>query len=53
MGDAGRVLAALIAAWKADPTPPETAAITAWWRQIDVWRGQNCLKFTQDMRPAR
>ena len=52
LGDAARVLAALIAAWKADPTPPETAAITAWWRQIDVWRGQNCLKFTQDKHPG-
>ncbi|MGA3398439.1 MAG: acetolactate synthase 3 large subunit [Acetobacteraceae bacterium] len=49
VGDAGRVLEALIAEWTADPAKPDSQAIAAWWRQIDGWRGKDCLKFTQDM----
>jgi acetolactate synthase I/II/III large subunit len=52
VGDAGRVLDALIAEWKADTTVPDTQAIAAWWRQIDVWRAKESLKFTQDMTPG-
>jgi acetolactate synthase-1/2/3 large subunit len=52
IGDAGRVLDALIAAWEADPTTPDTQAIATWWRQIDLWRAKDSLKFTQDMRPG-
>ncbi len=51
VGDAGRVLAALIAAWKADETPPEREALAAWWRQIDLWRARDSLRFVQS--PAR
>ncbi|MBV9736067.1 MAG: acetolactate synthase 3 large subunit [Acidisphaera sp.] len=47
VGDAGRVLAALIAAWRADPARPDTQALAAWWRQIDAWRGIDCLRFSQ------
>jgi acetolactate synthase-1/2/3 large subunit len=49
VGDAGRVLDALIAEWNANPEKPDSQAIAAWWRQIDGWRGKDCLKFTQDM----
>ena len=52
VGDAGRVLDELIAAWKADTTVPDTQAIAAWWRQIDTWRAKESLKFTQDMTPG-
>ena len=48
VGDAGRVLAALIAAWKADETPQDKPALTAWWRQIDAWRGRDCLRYRQE-----
>ena len=47
VGDAGRVLAALIEAWKADPAPADREAVTAWWRQIDEWRGKQCLRYVQ------
>ncbi|WP_428486324.1 acetolactate synthase 3 large subunit [Rhodopila sp.] len=50
MADAGRALTALLDAWDADPTVPDTAAITSWWRQIDIWRAKDCLKFSQDMQ---
>jgi acetolactate synthase I/II/III large subunit len=52
VGDAGRVLDALIAAWEADSTTADTKALAAWWRQIDEWRGKDSLKFTQDMTPG-
>jgi len=52
IGDAGRVLDALIAAWKADPMQPDTQALATWWRQIDEWRAKDSLKFAQDMKPG-
>src|SRR6478672_7940208 len=52
VGDAGRVLDALIAAWRADTTMADTQAIASWWRQIDAWRAKDSLKFTQDMTPG-
>ena len=48
VGDAGRVLAALIACWNEDPTPPARDAQVAWWRQIDEWRKQDCLAYVQE-----
>ncbi len=47
IGDATAVLRALLAAWKADEQKPHTQAIAEWWRQIDVWRGKDSLRFTQ------
>ncbi|WP_170984945.1 acetolactate synthase 3 large subunit [Roseomonas sp. AR75] len=47
VGDAGRVLAALIAAWKDDATQPDKEALAGWWRQIDGWRAKDCLRYTQ------
>jgi acetolactate synthase I/II/III large subunit len=52
VGDAGRVLHALLSAWKADATIPDTQALTAWWRQIDAWRARDSLRFAQDMAPG-
>jgi acetolactate synthase-1/2/3 large subunit len=52
VGDAGRTLAALVSAWKADASTPDTQALTAWWRQIDAWRERDSLKFVQDMTPG-
>ncbi len=52
VGDAGRVLEALLDAWNADRARPDGEAVTAWWRQIDTWRGKQSLRFKQDMRPG-
>jgi acetolactate synthase-1/2/3 large subunit len=52
IADAGRALAALLAAWHADPSPMDSQALTTWWRQIDGWRAKDSLKFTQDMKPG-
>jgi len=49
VGDAGRVLRALIDAWHADSGKPQNrAAVAEWWRQIDQWRAKDSLKFTQE-----
>ena len=52
IGDAGRTLAALIAAWQADRSTADTQALASWWRHIDQWRAKESLKFTQDMTPG-
>jgi acetolactate synthase-1/2/3 large subunit len=52
VGDAARVLRALIAAWKEDATPFSRGQIEPWWRQIEEWRAIRCLAFTQDMTPG-
>jgi len=48
VGDAGRVLQALIEAWRADATPQDKRALTEWWRQIDAWRAKDCLRYRQE-----
>jgi acetolactate synthase I/II/III large subunit len=48
VADAGAVLKALIECWKADETPQDKAALTAWWRQIDEWRTKDCLRYSQE-----
>jgi acetolactate synthase-1/2/3 large subunit len=47
VGDAGRIIAALIEAWKEDATQPDREALAGWWRQIDQWRAKDCLRYTQ------
>ena len=48
VGDAGNILAAMIACWKQDDTPVNKEAQTAWWRQIDLWRKKDCLAYVQE-----
>ena len=48
VGDAGNILAAMIACWKQDDTPVNKEAQTAWWRQIDEWRKKDCLAYVQE-----
>jgi acetolactate synthase-1/2/3 large subunit len=52
VADAARALAALLAAWEADPTPVDRPAIAAWWRQIDGWKGIDCLRYIQPRDPG-
>jgi acetolactate synthase-1/2/3 large subunit len=49
IADAGRALEALAEAWDADPAVPDSAALAAWWRRIEAWRGKNCLRYTQTL----
>ena len=48
VGDAGRVLAALIECWKSEEAPQDKHVLTAWWRQIDEWRTKDCLRYRQE-----
>ncbi|MGC8525092.1 MAG: acetolactate synthase 3 large subunit [Acidibrevibacterium sp.] len=52
VADAGRALAALLAAWKRDKAPPDRAALAAWWREIETWRERDCLRYTQATAPG-
>ena len=52
VGDAGRILRAMIAAWREDEQQQDRAALTAWWRQIDGWRETDCLSYEQDPSPS-
>ncbi|MDO9501970.1 acetolactate synthase 3 large subunit [Falsiroseomonas sp.] len=47
VGDAGQILAAMIQVWKEDSQPPMREALAAWWRQIEMWRGKDCLRYVQ------
>ena len=46
VGDAGLVLQAMLAEWK-NGAGQDRAALASWWREIDGWRGKECLRFTQ------
>ena len=48
VGDAGQVLAALIKEMKARGFRIDRKAQTAWWAQIDEWRGRDCLRYRQN-----
>ena len=50
VGDARAVLAAMIEAWKADEAAQDKPALAAWWRQIDEWRGKQCLSYRQESK---
>lgn len=52
VGDAASVLEALLAAWKADGTQQDRAALATWWREIDARRAVDSLKYTQSMTPG-
>ncbi len=45
VGDCGRVLGALVDAWKGRGLKIDQGALDAWWGQIDRWRGRNCLAY--------
>ena len=45
IGDCGKVLGALIAAWRKAAPRADGGARKAWWGQIDQWRGRDCLRY--------
>jgi acetolactate synthase-1/2/3 large subunit len=47
VGDVTTVLKALIARWKELKPALDKKALQSWWRQIDAWRGRNCLSYRQ------
>ena len=47
IGDVERVVERLLALWNERQLVADQQALSQWWRQIDEWRGVDCLKFTQ------
>ena len=47
IGDATKILEALIAEMKSRKFTPHKLSLDKWWAQIEAWRGRECLKFNQ------
>ncbi len=47
VGDCAEALAALTAALKAKRWKPDREALAPWWKQIETWRGRNCLSYAK------
>ena len=50
VGDAGKVLADMIAAWKQRNLATDKAAMKEWWSQIDAWRARNSFGYRPDTK---
>ena len=48
VGDVGHVLEDMIKIWKSTQAKPDVAALAAWWKQIEEWRGRDCLRYKQN-----
>ncbi len=47
VADAGSAINAMAAAWKEHGFKSDEKALSKWWKQIDEWRGVNCLRYKQ------
>jgi len=45
VGDAGKVLTALIAAYKRLKPAPDRNRLASWWEQIRTWRARECFRY--------
>jgi acetolactate synthase-1/2/3 large subunit len=45
IGDCAHALEDMIRVWKARQVQLDKPALNAWWKQIDQWRGRNCLAY--------
>jgi len=50
VGDVLDVLKELIKLLKAEKEKPDQAALKEWWKQIDLWRERDCLKFDRNSK---
>ncbi|MCP4329335.1 MAG: acetolactate synthase 3 large subunit [Alphaproteobacteria bacterium] len=48
IGDVGHVLEDMIKVWKSSQVRPDGEALASWWKSIEEWRAQDCLKYRQD-----
>jgi acetolactate synthase-1/2/3 large subunit len=48
VGPVDQVLREMIKMLKDDARKPDTAALKAWWKQIEEWRSMDCLKYDRD-----
>lgn len=47
VGDCAHVLEDMVRLYKSRAVQPDKTALGAWWKQIDGWRGVNCLAYEQ------
>jgi acetolactate synthase-1/2/3 large subunit len=47
VGDVSDVLDELLKLLDGSAGRPDAQALAAWWKQVDEWRGSNCLKYKQ------
>ena len=47
VGDVANVLEDMIEMWKSSKAKPDQKALKSWWKKIDDWRAQDCLKYVQ------
>ncbi len=45
VGDIAHVLEDMTKIWKSTQSKADPKALAAWWKQIDAWRGKDCLKY--------
>ena len=50
VGDAGNVLADLIAVWKQRNLATDKAAMAEWWTQIESWRARDSFRYRPDTK---
>lgn len=48
VGSVGTVLEEMVEQIKKAKDKPDTTALKIWWKQIDEWRGLNCLAYDRD-----
>ncbi|MEP0323632.1 acetolactate synthase 3 large subunit [Bauldia litoralis] len=48
IGDVASVLEDMLTVWKAEKPKVDATARKAWWKQIETWRGRNCLAYRQN-----
>src|SRR5471032_1001664 len=47
VGNVRQVLQELVKQVQLSKDKPDATALKAWWKQIDLWRGRDCLKYAQ------
>ncbi|MEK6770711.1 MAG: acetolactate synthase 3 large subunit [Pseudomonadota bacterium] len=50
VGSAKAVMEEMLKLIRAAKQKPDPAALDAWWKQINTWRGQNCLEYDRDAK---
>jgi len=48
VGDVGNVLRAMLKEIRERKAKPDTAALEAWWKQIEEWRAEDCLRYDRN-----
>src|SRR5260221_3147437 len=50
LGDCGEVVGALLGACRQSAAQQDKAALKGWWREVDGWRGRDCLRYDRSRR---